>query len=489
MAGLPATLDVLIVGAGLSGIDAAVRLAERHPQRSIALIERRADLGGTWDLFRYPGIRSDSDVATLGFPFRPWRGDEAITAGADIQAYIAETAAEFGVADRIHYRHTLVSADWSFEAARWTATLDTPEGPRAVACRFLYLCTGYYRYDAAHVPDYPGIDDFRGTLVVPQFWPADLDWHGQRIVVIGSGATAVTLVPTLAKKAHVTMLQRSPSYVVALPSRDAIARRLQRLLPERAAQSLTRWKNIAMGMLLYRLARGAPNRMRDFFIGNAARALPEGVDVDRHFRPSYDPWDQRVCVVPDGDLFEALREGRARIVTDRIDRFDATGIALASGARLDADIVVSATGLAVELMGGAALSVEGQAADPAGRLSYKGAMLDGLPNLAMAFGYTNASWTLKCDLIARYVARLLAHLDRTGADWAMPVAAPGAERERFVSLTSGYVRRAAHLIPAQGAKAPWRVHQNYLRDIGTFRLAAIDDGAMTFGRATGREAA
>ncbi len=482
---LPDRLDVLIVGAGLSGIDAAVRIGERHPSRSLALIERRADLGGTWDLFRYPGIRSDSDVATLGFPFHPWRGDEAITAGSDIKAYIAETARAHGVSDRIHYRHAMVSAGWSSETARWTVTLDTPEGPRRVACRFLYLCTGYYSYATAHVPNYPGRDDFRGRLVVPQFWPDDLDWHGKRIVVIGSGATAVTLVPTLARNAEVTMLQRSPSYIVALPSRDRLAARLQRRLPEGLAYRLTRARNIGLGMFFYQLARRFPGRMREMFVGNVAKALPADFDVDRHFRPAYDPWDQRVCIAPDGDLFASLRERRARIVTDRIARLEADGIRLESGDRIDADIIVSATGLSVELFGAATLSVDGVPADPAGRLTYKGAMLDGLPNLALAFGYTNASWTLKCDQIARYVARLLAHMDRTGADWAMPQAATGTRREDFVSLTSGYVRRARHLTPAQGAAPPWRAHQNYLRDLLAFRLAPVADGAMTFGRAPG----
>ncbi len=478
---LPEACDVLIVGAGLSGIDAAVRLAQRCPGLSVEMVERRDRLGGTWDLFRYPGIRSDSDVATLGFPFRPWKGDEAITAGGDIHAYIADTAREHGVADRIRTGHAVTSADWSWQTARWTVALATPDGPREIACRFLYLCTGYYAYDRAHLPDYPGAEDFAGRIVQPQFWPQDLDWHGRRIAVIGSGATAVTLAPTLAEAAEVTMLQRSPSYVVTLPARDKWARRLQSALPPRAAHALTRAKNIGLGMVFYQLARRHPERMREFFVRNVTKQLPEGYDVDRHFRPAYDPWDQRVCIVPDGDLFRSIRAGRTRMVTDRIEKFDAHGILLQSGSRIDADIVVSATGLEVELFGGTALSVEGEPVGAAGRLSYKGAMLDGLPNLAMAFGYTNASWTLKCDLIARWVARLLSHMEVTGADWAMPKAAPDAPRRSFVALTSGYVARARHLIPAQGTTAPWRAHQNYLRDIGAFRLAPIRDGALRFG--------
>ncbi len=478
---LPEACDVLIVGAGLSGIDAAVRLAQRCPRLSVEIVERRDRLGGTWDLFRYPGIRSDSDVATLGFPFRPWRGDEAITAGRDIHAYIADTAREHGLADRIRTGHGVRSADWSWEAARWTVTLDTPGGVRRVACRFLYFCTGYYAYDRAYLPDYPGAETFGGPIVQPQFWPEDLDWQGRRIAVIGSGATAVTLAPTLAEAAEVTMLQRSPSYVVTLPARDKWAGRLQSVLPARAAHALTRAKNIGLGMAFYQLARRRPDWMRDFFVRNVARQLPEGFDVDRHFRPAYDPWDQRVCIVPDGDLFRAIGAGHVRMVTDRIARFDRDGIVLRSGARIDADIIVSATGLEVELFGGAALSVGGVPASAAGRLCYKGAMLDGLPNLAMAFGYTNASWTLKCDLIARWVARLLDHMERTEADWVMPAADPDAPREQFVALSSGYVGRARHLIPSQGGAAPWRAHQNYLRDIGAFRLAPIRDGALRFG--------
>lgn len=474
-------VDVLVVGAGLSGIDAAVRLQERCPGRSLAILERRERIGGTWDLFRYPGIRSDSDVTTLGFPFHPWKGDQAITSGDDIRDYIVETARETGVMDRVVTGRTVTRAAWSTEGARWTLDIDGPDGPETRSCNFLYLCTGYYDYARAHVPDYPGRNRFGGEIVVPQFWPEDLDHAGKRIVVIGSGATAVTLVPTLAKTAQVTMLQRSPSYVVNLPSRDKWAGRLQRALPAAAAHRLTRWKNVGMSMLIYQLSRRRPEKMRRFFIENARKQLPEGFDVERHFVPDYDPWDQRLCVVPEGDLFRSIRDGRAEIETDRIETFTETGIRLASGKELEADIVVSATGLSVQLFGGAEIVVDGEPYVPGEHTSYKGAMLDGLPNAAMAFGYTNASWTLKCDLIARYVCRLLNHMARKGHDIAVPRIDPAAPREEFVDLSSGYVRRAAHLVPSQGARTPWRVHQNYIRDVVEFRLKPVSDGAIRFG--------
>ncbi|SPJ22597.1 flavin-containing monooxygenase [Palleronia abyssalis] len=477
---MPEHFDVLIVGAGLSGIDAAVRLQERCPDRSFAIVERRARIGGTWDLFRYPGIRSDSDVTTLGFPFRPWKGNQAITAGGDIREYILETARETGVMDKVRTGRTVTAAAWSSDEARWTVTLDGPDGPETMTCGFLYACTGYYNYDRAHVPDYPGADQFGGEIVVPQFWPEDLDWSGKRIVVIGSGATAVTLVPTLAETAQVTMLQRSPSYVVTLPSKDKWAGRLQRILPLRAAHRLTRWKNIGMSMMIYQMSRRRPQKMRSFFIENARKQLPEGFDVEKHFVPDYDPWDQRLCVVPQGDLFRAIRKGTADVVTERIDTFTETGIRLQDGRELPADIIVSATGLSVQILGGATLTVDGAPYSVAEHVSYKGAMLDGLPNAAMAFGYTNASWTLKCDQIARYVCRLLNHMKRKGHTVATPRVDPKAPRDPFVDLSSGYVKRASGVVPSQGRAAPWRVHQNYIRDVIEFRLKPVVDGAIDF---------
>ena len=477
-------LDVLIVGAGLSGIDAGYRIQTGNPDLGYAIFEARDTIGGTWDLFRYPGIRSDSDMATLGFPFRPWRGGKAIADGQDILGYIGETAAAFGIDRQVRYHHRVTAAAWSSAAARWTVDYEAGGVARRITCGFLFLCAGYYDYAEGHAPTWPGMDGFGGRIVHPQFWPDGLDVAGKRVVVIGSGATAVTLVPALsATAAHVTMLQRSPSYVVSRPARDASADALRRRLPAGLADAAIRWKNIALSIIFYTFARKSPKRLKKMIHEGQRRAL--GPDFDMaHFTPRYDPWDQRLCLVPDGDLFAALRRGGAAIVTGQIDRFTETGLTLASGETLAADIVVTATGLKMKLMGGARLTVDGVAVDPARRLLYKGAMLEGVPNFAFAVGYTNASWTLKCDITARFVSRLLTHMKRRGRVLVRPEAAPGTTSDApMLDLTSGYVERAATLLPRQGRRAPWRVRQNYALDLLAFRTGRLDDGVLRYARA------
>lgn len=475
-------LDVLIVGAGLSGIDAAYRLQERCPEQRFAILEARHRIGGTWDLFRYPGVRSDSDMATLGFPFEPWREDVSIAGGDAIRSYIAGTAERHGLDRTIRFGHRVVRADWSGENARWTVEVETDSGEVRLTCGFLYMCSGYFDYTQGYTPDFPGRTLFRGRFVHPQFWPQDLEPAGKRIVVIGSGATAVTLVPALVRKgAHVTLLQRSPTYVVARPAHDPAARRLRRLLPPGAAERLIRWKNVALAIIVYNLSRRRPAWMKAMIKKAVHLQLGESVDVERHFTPDYDPWDQRLCLVPDGDLFAVLRDGRATIVTDRIETLTPGGIGLASGTELDADIVVSATGLVVKLLGGVALTVDGVPVNASDHLIYKGMMLSDVPNMALAFGYTNASWTLKCDLTARYVCRLLKRMRRHGTPICVPrPKREGISRDPMLDFSSGYVRRAAHILPGQGRKAPWRVHQNYLLDFLALGMRSVNDGTMHF---------
>jgi cation diffusion facilitator CzcD-associated flavoprotein CzcO len=475
-------LDVLIVGAGLSGIDAAYRLQERCPDHRFAILEARDAIGGTWDLFRYPGVRSDSDMATLGFPFQPWREDVSIAGGDAIRRYVADTAVRHGIDRAIRFSHRVVAADWSWEEARWTVEIETDGGIARLTCGFLYMCSGYYDYAQGYTPDFPGRETFGGRFVHPQFWPEDFAPAGKRIVVIGSGATAVTLVPALAGQgADVTMLQRSPTYVVSRPARDPIARRLRSVLPAGIAETLVRWKNVALAIVTYGVSRRRPERVKALIRKAASHQLGEGFDVDRHFAPDYDPWDQRVCLVPDGDLFAVLRDGRATIVTDRIERLTPTGLRLASGVELDADVIVSATGLVVKLFGGARLTVGGEPVHAPDRLVYNGMMLSDVPNMALAFGYTNASWTLKCDLTARYVCRLLKRMRRHDT----PICVPRPKqadigREAMLDFTSGYVQRAAHILPSQGGAAPWRVHQNYILDFLALRTRSVDDGTMRF---------
>jgi cation diffusion facilitator CzcD-associated flavoprotein CzcO len=483
MAELPEHLDVLVVGAGLSGIGAACRLELERPGTTYAVLEGRDTIGGTWDLFRYPGVRSDSDMHTLGYPFRPWLDGRSLADGPAILQYVQDTAGEYGVTTKVRFHHRVVAADWSSGDARWTVeVLRTDTGERStLTCGFLFSCTGYYRYDHGHEPEIDGRDDFRGEVVHPQLWPADLDVRDKRVVVIGSGATAITLVPALARAArHVVMLQRSPTYVVSLPSRDVIADLVRRVLPPATAYKVVRRKNIATSGLSYRLSRRWPDRMAKLLVNGVRRALPEGYDVATHFTPRYDPWTQRLCVVPDGDLFAAISSGTASVVTDRVVRFTERGLALESGQELDADVVVTATGLELLLVGGMELRVDGVVVDAPETVAYKGMMLTGVPNFAFAIGYTNASWTLKCDLVSRHVCRLLDHLDAHG--YAAVVAVPPDDPERLplLDLSAGYVRRAVGSLPKQGTRPPWRLLQNYRQDVRLLTQAPVADQALHF---------
>ena len=481
----PEHLDVLVVGAGLSGIGAACRLEIERPGTNYAVLESRDTVGGTWDLFRYPGIRSDSDMHTLGYPFRPWLDGKALADGPAILQYVRDTADDLGVTPHVRLQHRVVAADWSSTDARWTVeVLRTDTGERStLSCGFLFSCTGYYRYDHGHDPDIAGREDFAGDVVHPQHWPEDLDVAGRRVVVIGSGATAITLVPALVGTArHVVMLQRSPTYVVSLPSRDAVADLVRRVLPPTMAYKIVRGKNIATSGLSYRLSRRWPGAMKKVFVNGVRRQLPEGYDVATHFTPRYDPWTQRLCVAPDGDLFRAISAGAASVVTDRVVRFTATGLLLESGQELDADVVVTATGLDLLLIGGIVLAVDGTPVDPPSAVAYKGMMLTGVPNFAFAVGYTNASWTLKCDLVSRYVCRLLDHLDTHGYAVVTPVPPPDDARLPLLDLSAGYVQRAAAMLPKQGTAPPWRLLQSYRRDVRLLIKAPVTDPGVTFTR-------
>ncbi|HEX5852948.1 MAG TPA: NAD(P)/FAD-dependent oxidoreductase [Solirubrobacteraceae bacterium] len=479
-------VDVLIVGAGLSGIGAAHHLQRDCPGKTFALLEARDRSGGTWDMFTYPGIRSDSDMFTLGYSFRPWRGAKSIADGASILGYIRETAAENGIDGHIRFNHRVVSADFSTEDARWTvrATRTDTQETVSLTCGFLMMCSGYYDYAQGYTPDFPGMERFAGRVVHPQHWSDDVDYADKRVVVIGSGATAMTLVPAMAKTAaHVTMVQRSPTYIVSLPAEDPIARLLRRALPARLAYLLVRWKNVLLTMGSYQLSQRRPKLAKALLRRGVERRLPEGFDVEKHFTPRYDPWDQRLCLVPDGDLFEAIGEGRASIETDRIDTFTETGLKLASGAELDAEVIVTATGLNLLALGGTELSVDGGEIDLARTTTYEGMMLSGVPNMALALGYTNASWTLKCDLICEYVCRLLNHMDAHNYEQCVPENRDGSiGEEPFMGLTSGYVLRAIDKFPKQGSRAPWRARQNYVLDVLNLRRE-LEDGALRFSSA------
>ena len=480
-------VDVLIIGAGLSGIGAAHHIQDKCPRKTYAILEARDAIGGTWDLFRYPGVRSDSDMYTLGYSFRPWPDAKAIADGPAILRYVRETAREGDIERRIRFNHRAVRAEWSSADARWTVTAertDTGETTE-ITCGFLFGCTGYYRYDEGYMPDFEGVERFDGEVVHPQHWPEDIDYAGKRVVVIGSGATAVTLVPAMADSArHVTMLQRSPSYVVSLPAVDPIARFVRRILPAKLAYSVVRWKNVLLTMAFFQLSRRRPRLVKRLIRRGIEGSLPGDYDVDTHFRPPYNPWDQRMCLVPDGDLFAALNAGTASIVTDRIATFTETGLELESGAVLDADVIVTATGLNLLPVGGIDLAVDGEPVVLPEKMGYKGMMLGGVPNLAFAVGYTNASWTLKCDLTCEYVCRLLNHMDEHGYLQCTPVNRdPSVTPEPFIDFTSGYVLRSIDQFPKQGSKSPWRLHQNYPRDILAVRFGRLEDGAMEFSAA------
>ena len=496
--------DVIIVGAGLSGIGAACHLKTHCPEKSFVILEGREVSGGTWDLFRYPGVRSDSDMYTLGYRFRPWRDPKAIADGPSILNYIRDTAIEYGVDKAIRYNHRVQGASWSSSEARWTVEVENwgkgekgngekRDGPSEevsrkdakaqrdtaaaqLTCNFLFLCTGYYDYDNGYTPEWRGVERFRGTLVHPQKWPDDLDYANKRIVVIGSGATAITLVPALAERAaHVTMLQRSPSYIVMRPSEDIVANAFRRCLPDRAAYLLTRWKNVLLTTFFYNLARKRPKVFKRMVAKGVRRHLGNGYDT-KHFTPPYNPWDQRLCIAPDADFFRSIRDGSVSVVTDHIETFTEDGLLLKSGAQLDADIIVTATGLQLKLISGMQLLVDGTPVNLSKTLVYKGMMFSDVPNLAFAIGYTNASWTLKCDLTSEYVCRVLNHMDQHGYEVCTPrVNDPDIKEEPVLDFNSGYVLRALPMLPSQGSKMPWRLHQNYMKDLRMLRYGRLDD--------------
>ena len=484
--------DVIIIGAGLSGVGAGYRLQTRCPRKSYVILEGRAEIGGTWDLFRYPGVRSDSDMHTLGYSFRPWKEHEAIAEGGLIRKYIRETAAEFGIDRHIRFRQRVLSASWSSGEAQWTVeTQDENGGINRYQCHFLYGCTGYYRYDAGYQPEFPGSERFVGRFVHPQQWPKDLDYNGKKVVVIGSGATAVTLVPAMAAIAgHVTMLQRSPSYVLSLPQHDPVAGLLRRVLPLRTALQLVRWKNILINIAIYQISRLSPSRMRRMLRAGAVKDLPQGYEVDKHFNPRYQPWDQRLCLIPDSDLYKAISSGKASIVTAEIETFTERGIRLKSGEYLDADIVVSATGLRMLALGGVHLLVDGEPVQTSREFIYKGTMLSNVPNFAFCIGYTNAPWTLRADLASTYVCRVLNHMDRRGYRTCTPVCDPASLEPRpLLNLTSGYVQRAAADLPKSASKAPWLIRQNYIRDLMTMKFSRLQDGILKFSKAAAMQRA
>jgi cation diffusion facilitator CzcD-associated flavoprotein CzcO len=488
----PADVDVLIVGAGLSGIGAAYHLQRRCPDKTYAIIEARERIGGTWDLFRYPGIRSDSDMYTLGYSFRPWRADQSMADGESILGYIRDTAADHGIEEKIHFRHRAIAARWSTADARWTVDVECGDTGETLefTCSFLFMCSGYYRYDEGYKPHFDGAEEFTGRIVHPQDWTDDIEYADKRVVVIGSGATAVTLVPALARTAkHVTMLQRSPSYVLSLPDRDPIAATLRRVLPAKLAYAIVRWKNVLLTMLTFQLSRRRPHVMKALIRRGVERQLRPGYDVDTHFKPRYNPWDQRMCLVPNGDLFDAIREERASVVTDQIERFTRDGITLMSGDELEADLIVTATGLNLLALGGLRLEVDGREVRLPETMSYKGMMLGGVPNFVMALGYTNASWTLKCDLTCEYVCRLINHMDEHAYGYCVARNHDASiTEEPFIDFSSGYVRRSIDQFPKQGSKAPWRLYQNYALDIVSLRLRPLTDGVLQFASASSSRA-
>ncbi len=486
----PEHLDVLIVGAGLSGIGAGCHLGERCPEKTYAILEARGDLGGTWDLFRYPGIRSDSDMHTLGYRFKPWTDAKSIVDGASILSYVRQAAAEHGIEEKIRFHRRVVAAEFATAESRWSVEVECSDSGETerLTCGFLWMCSGYYRYDEGYAPDFPGTERFAGPIVHPQHWSEDIAYAGKRVVVIGSGATAVTLVPALAEHAeHVTMLQRSPSYIVSLPAEDRIAIALRRVLPDRAAYPIVRWKNVLLQMASYQLSRRRPEFMKRALRRGLERSLPEGYDFDTHFTPRYDPWDQRLCLVPDGDLFKAIGSGRAEIVTDRVETFTETGVKLSSGAELKAELIVTATGLNLLFLGGVRIAVDGEDVDPSERMTYKGMMLSGVPNLAFTLGYSNASWTLKADLTSEYVCRLLAHMSASRYERCVAeISDPSIGEEPILDLTAGYVLRSIDQLPKQGSKPPWKLRMNYALDVPTLRFGQLEDGTMRFSRRVSR---
>ena len=472
--------DVLIIGAGISGIAAGYHLQANCPGRTYAILERRDAIGGTWDLFRYPGIRSDSDMYTLGYSFRPWTDPKAIADGPSILRYVNETAEEFGIDKNIHFGHHVKQASWSTEDSRWTVETEQTDtaAPYRFTCNFLFMCSGYYNYDQGYTPEFPGTEKFHGQIVHPQKWTDDIDYADKRVVVIGSGATAVTLVPEMAKTAkHVTMLQRSPTYIVSMPSEDRMANSLRRYFSDTLAYRIIRWRNVLFGAYFFWLCRRSPKRAKAFIMRGVRAALGPDYDVDQHFTPHYNPWQQRLCLVPDSDLFRALRKGRASVETDHIETFTANGLQLRSGKELDADLIVTATGLNLQLLGGLKITVDDELVEFSKTLTYKGMMFSNVPNMALAIGYTNASWTLKCDLTCEYVCRLLNHMQANGFEQCCPRPDdPKIEPEPLIDFTSGYIQRSIGTFPKQGPKTPWRSYQNYMRDVWTVAYGSLTDG-------------
>ncbi len=480
--------DIIIVGAGLSGIGTAKHLQDSCPTKTYAVLEGRKAMGGTWDLFRYPGIRSDSDMHTLGYNFKPWVDEKAIAEGPAIRHYIKETAQENNIARHIRYEHLVKTADWDSKDASWTLTIDDVKNgeTRQLRCNFLLNCSGYYNYRQGHTPEFPGQEEFRGDIIHPQHWPEDLGYSGKKVVVIGSGATAVTLVPSIAERAaQVTMLQRSPTYMVSKPWKDRIANLLCKVLPNTWAYAITRWKNITLQQYFYHRTRNKPEKVKELILSQVRKQMGPDYDVERHFTPSYNPWDQRLCLVPDNDFFDVVRDGNADIVTDHIDRFTETGIRLQSGEHLAADIIVTATGLELVVMGEMAFRVDGKAVNLADTWSYKGLMVTEVPNAVATFGYINASWTLRADITAEWVCRVLNHMDKTGTSKVMPVIDDGiarsmSRRDWIDDFSSGYMKRAMHLFPRQGDREPWINPQDFKKDKAMFRSAELEDGALTF---------
>jgi monooxygenase len=474
-------IDVLIIGAGVSGIGMAHHLLKRCPGKSYAILEARDQIGGTWDLFRYPGIRSDSDMYTFGYAFKPWVDGKVFADGPAIRNYVTETARNSGMMDHIKFGRKAESAEWESSRAGWIITANGPGGPEKYFARFLFLASGYYSYDQGYLPHFDGVEDFEGDFIHPQKWDESYDYAGKKIVIIGSGATAVTLLPAMAQAAdHVTMLQRSPTYIAARPTTDRTANFLRKILPARIAYSITRYKNILETMLIFNLAQAFPNFVKKGVIKQAREALGPDFDVETHFSPDYNPWDQRFCAAPDGDFFAALKTGKASVETDHIERITPSGIQLKSGKHLDADLIIPATGLNLQLMAGMAVTVDGKPVVTPDHVVYRGMMVSDIPNLAMAFGYTNASWTLKIDLTCERVCRTINHLDKTGTDIAVPVPAEDMPREPLRLLDSGYFQRARHALPMQGPRAPWQVHMNYFSDMMAIRFGRMEDGAMQF---------
>jgi monooxygenase len=477
-------LDVVIVGAGIAGVSAAWHLQERCPSKSYAVLEKRATVGGTWDLFRYPGIRSDSDMHTLGFRFQPWTDDQSIADGNLILDYVQSTATRHGIDKHIRFDQQVTGADWSSTESRWTVRIRTDGAERTISCSFLFLCTGYYNYEQGYAPEFAGAENFSGPIIHPQHWPEDLDYAGKNVVVIGSGATAVTLIPALSDSGakHVVMLQRSPTYIVSQPDHDFLVRRLT-WLPAEKSYAVIRWRNVALQSSLYRLCQRYPKLMRKVLTRLVKGQLPRGYDVEKHFGPSYNPWEQRLCVVPNGNLFRTIRDGKTEVVTDTIERFTATGVELTSGRELPADIIITATGLNLQLFGGATVTIDGQPVDLATKMAYKGMMLSGLPNVVYTVGYTNASWTLKADLVSEFVCRLLNYMDTNGFDTVVPEHPGSAVDERpFMDFNPGYVARALDELPKQGSRTPWRLNQSYGRDVRLIRRGKVADEGLRFAK-------